>query len=193
MLFKFRKEPWSVYFKWLGEAGKGREVLYVKGRNGDKIHSVLAAGDAPFMPAGRRMSVSPDSILVRSASRHPINEAGLGASITRLEVLLAALEKGDRTRGTLTAVGAKQRGDYLSKLQLVEHVIPGGLEPGLPNGGRRLYGFDPDSHLPVLVIATDDRGQEVEYYRYDRLQAPVRLHDDDFDPEKLWNSAVARP
>src|SRR5262249_8124468 len=31
MLFKFRKEPWSVYFKWLGKEGQGREVVYVRG------------------------------------------------------------------------------------------------------------------------------------------------------------------
>src|SRR5262245_56767931 len=26
MLFRFRAKPWSVYFKWLGKAGQGREV-----------------------------------------------------------------------------------------------------------------------------------------------------------------------
>src|SRR5262249_19521642 len=31
MLFKFRKQPFSIYFKWIGNEGKGREVVYVKG------------------------------------------------------------------------------------------------------------------------------------------------------------------
>src|SRR5262249_40077804 len=56
MLFKFRKEPWSVYFKWLGENGKGREVIFVKGQHGSQIHTLLAAGDHPLKPAGSRMS-----------------------------------------------------------------------------------------------------------------------------------------
>jgi hypothetical protein len=49
MLIKFRKQPWSVYFKWLGTEGAGREVVYVKGRNEDKIQTLLAAGDVPLM------------------------------------------------------------------------------------------------------------------------------------------------
>ena len=52
LLFKFRKDPWSVYFKWLGTEGKGREVVYVHGQYENKIHSILAAGDIPLMPAG---------------------------------------------------------------------------------------------------------------------------------------------
>ena len=31
----------------------------------------------------------------------------------------------------------------------------------------------------------DDGGQEVEYYWFDRIQYPVRLDDDDFNPDKL--------
>ncbi len=53
MLFMFRKDPWSVHFKWLGETARGREVVYVKGKYENKIHTKLAAGDAPLMPAGR--------------------------------------------------------------------------------------------------------------------------------------------
>jgi hypothetical protein len=69
-----------------------------------------------------------------------------------------------------------------------EHVIPPGVEDGLPRGGRRLYFFDPDHHLPLLVITRDDKGQEVEYYLHDRLQADVHLDDDDFNPDKLWSA-----
>ncbi len=32
LLLKWRREPTSVYLKWLGNEGKGREVVYVKGR-----------------------------------------------------------------------------------------------------------------------------------------------------------------
>ena len=33
------------------------------------------------MPAGRRISLAPDSFLVRSASRHSITDAGFGKTI----------------------------------------------------------------------------------------------------------------
>ncbi len=78
MLFKFRKEPWSIHFIWVGKIGHDREVLYVKGQFDNKIHTRLAAGDAPFMPAGHLMALDVDSSLVRSASRHSITEAGIG-------------------------------------------------------------------------------------------------------------------
>ena len=46
LTFKFRKEPWSVYFKWLSKESAGREAIYVKGQHDNKIHTLLAAGDS---------------------------------------------------------------------------------------------------------------------------------------------------
>src|SRR5205807_2015083 len=133
----------------------------------NKIHTLLAAGDHPLMGAGKRMSLAVDSIFVRSASRHPITEAGIGANVERLGLILDALERGDKRKGTLTALGAQTRQEFDRPVQAVEHVFPGGVDPALPRGGKRLYYFDPVAHLPVLVIAQDERGQEVEYYHYD--------------------------
>ncbi len=188
LLFKFRKEPWSVHFKWLGETKKGREVVYVKGRYENKIHTKLAAGDAPLMPAGARIAVAPDSILARSASRHPITDAGIGHCVESLTALLDAQERGDRRLGALTAIAPQRRPEYPQPVETLERIIPPGAEPELPRGGRRLMCFDPDWQLPLLVVTYDDKGQEVEYYRYDRLQAPLNLDDDDFNPDKLWVS-----
>ncbi len=195
LMFKFRKKPFSVHLKWLGETAKGREVVYVKGQYGNKIHTRLAAGDAPLMPAGTRLSVAPDSMLARSASRHPITDAGICHCIETLTALLDAQERGDRQRGTLTAIAPQRRPEYPGPVETLEWTLPPGVEPNLPRGGRRLLCFDPDWHLPMLVVTYDDKGQEVEYYRYDRLQTPVNLDDDDFNPEKLWpsSSSGAKP
>jgi hypothetical protein len=192
MMFKFRKKPFSVHFKWLGEAAKGREVIYVKGQYGDKIHTRLATGDAPLMPAGTRLSVAPDSMLARSASRHPITDAGLCHCIESLTSLLDAQERGDRRRGTLTAIAPQRRPEYPQPVETLEWVMPAGVEPNLPRGGRRLLFFDSEWHLPMLVITYDDKGQEVEYYRHDRMQTPVNLDDDDFNPDKLWPAAPSK-
>jgi hypothetical protein len=193
MLFKFRKAPWSVYFKWLGPTGRGREAIYVRGQFEDKIHTLLAAGDMPLAPAGKRMALAPDSILVRSASRHPITEAGFGASIERLGRVLDSLDRGDVRKGTLTDLGTIGRPEFGRGVAAIEHVIPPGLDPTLPRGGRCLYCFDPDTNLPVLLTTRDHTGQEVEYYFYDRLQFPVRLDDNDFNPDKVWGRPAARP
>src|SRR5262249_55069096 len=124
--------------------------------------------------------------LVKSASRHAITEAGIGANIDRLAAMLAAANRGDRTRGTLTDLGVQKRPDYPNAVRLVNHEIPAGVEEDLPHGGKRLYGFDTETRLPVLLVTTDDKGQEVEYYRYDRLLMPGKLDDADFNPDKLW-------
>src|SRR5947209_5984633 len=47
LAFYFRKHPWSVRFRWLAGEGQGREVLYVQGHFDDKLHIILAPGDAP--------------------------------------------------------------------------------------------------------------------------------------------------
>jgi hypothetical protein len=187
ILFKFRKQPWSVYFKWLGPTGNGREVIYVKGQHGDMIHTLLATGDMPLAPAGKHMALSPDNIFVRSASRHAITEAGIGVMIEKFGMGLDAQERGDKRFGTLMYVGLTKRpecGD--ASLETMEHVLPPGVDSQLPHGGRRWLFFDPLSHLPVLMITHDDKDHEVEYYRYDRLQYPVKLDDLDFDPNRLW-------
>jgi Protein of unknown function (DUF1571) len=190
MLFKFRKQPWSVYFKWLGTEGQGREVVFVNGQYEGKIHTLLAAGDSLLMPAGKRIALAPDNVLVRSASRHPITEAGLGASVERITSLVAAAARGDTRHGTLTDLGEKNRQDYAGTLRLVEHAIPPGVESELPRGGKRLYGFDTETYLPVFLVTVDDRGQEVEFYRYDRMQLAVKLDDADFNPDKLWSPSL---
>ena len=65
------------------------------------------------------------------------------------------------------------------------HRIPAG-DPLLPRGGKRLTLFEPTTKFPTLIITQDETAHEVEYYCFDRLQYPVRLDDDDFDPDKLW-------
>jgi hypothetical protein len=186
LLFKFRKQPWSVYFKWLGAQCPGREVIFVKGQHESKIHTLLAAGDMPLMPAGKRISLDPDSFLARSSSRHSIQEAGIGVLIEDFGKLLDA-ERGERRLGSLRFIGPAQRPEFEEPCEGAEQTIAPGVESQLARGGRRLWLFDPASKFPALIITQDDTGHEVEYYCYDRFQFPVHLDDDDFNPDKLWN------
>ena len=186
ILVKFRQEPWSVYFKWIGPEAKGREVVHVKGQYDNRIHSLVAAGDVLLMPAGQRFSVAVDSAMVRSKSRYPITEAGLGTSIHRFGLLVATLEKGDKRQGTAKYLGLVKRTEFETPVEGVEQTVPPESDPLLPGGGRRWWFFDPTSAMPVLVITHDETGREVEYYCYDRILAPARLDDDDFNPDKLW-------
>ncbi len=183
---RFRKQPWGVHFVWLDGEGKGREAVYVKGQHEGKLHTLLAAGDVPLMAAGKRLALAPDSLLVRSASRHAITEAGVGCLVDRFTALVEAQEKGDRRPGTLTYLGPQKRAEFEGPLEGVEQTVPAGAEKELPRGGRRWWLFDPASrNLPVLIVTQDERGQEVEYYRHD-LFFFHKLGDDDFNPDRLW-------
>jgi hypothetical protein len=185
LLFKFRREPFSVYFKWLGEEGKGREVVYVRDRYEDKIHTLLAAGDVPLMPAGRKLALSPDNPLVQAASRHPITHAGICYLVGKYAQLAAA----NMARpGLLRYVGPISRPELPQSLEAVEQQILSGTEPLLPHGGKRLWMFDGSNHLPVLVSTQDAEGHEVEHYCYDRIQFGLPLDDADFNPDVLWPS-----
>src|SRR5579871_1263027 len=184
LLFKFRKDPWSVYFKWLGAEKNGREVVYVRGQYENKIHTLLAAGDIPLMPAGKRFAIAPDSPFVVSSSRHSVQEAGIGMLI---ENFGKALQESDRGTSMLKYLGPVQRPEFTDPCEAAEQTIAAGAEPLLPHGGRRLWVFDSTTKFPVLLITQDDHGHEVEYYCYDRFEFPVHLDEDDFNPDKLWN------
>ncbi len=186
MLFKFRKEPWGVHMKWVGEEARGREVVFVKGHHGDKLHTKLAAGDVPLMPAGKRMALDPNSPLVRSSSRHPITQAGVGNLIERFSLVVAALEKGDTSRGTLKYLGPTRRPEFPQPCEAVEQAVPPGRDATPPQGGRRWWFFDPHTRFPTLMITHAPNGHQVEYYFYDQFQLNVRLDEKDFNPDLLW-------
>ena len=59
-------------------------------------------------------------------------------------------------------------------------------------GRQSIWVFDPATTYPVLVTARDDTNQEVEYYCYDRLEYPVHLIDDDFNPDVIWRTKPQR-
>lgn len=178
MMFTFRKQPFSIYFKWIGKENNGRQVVYVKGKYDDKLHIQTS-------PGGTSMGLAPDSFLIRRSSRHPVTEAGVCAIVEKYAAALAAADKG---KGALRYLGVVKRPDFDEGVSLegTEQEMPPGTDPYLPRGGRCQLYFNTATHLPVLVITKDERGQEVEYYRFDRFQARVKLDDDDFNPERLF-------
>jgi hypothetical protein len=118
-------------------------------------------------------------------SNKPITESGIGAMIDRFGKLVEAQERGDISPGRLEILGKTRRVGYDQPLLLVRETIPPGADPDLPKGGSRLIGFHRTLHLPVLAIVHNDIGQEVDYYRFDRLETNVRLDDKDFEPNQM--------
>lgn len=184
ILLKYRRAPLSVHFKWLGDEARGREIIYVQGQHDNKIHLLTGKGD--LLGAGRKMSFTPDSPLVRSQSRYPVTEAGLGAATLRFAALMEAIERGQPNAGSARYLGLMSRPEFSRPVEAVEQTIPPGLEAFLPRGGTRYYYFDEQLGIPTVVFTLDPNKVEVEYYHFDRLQASVNLDDQDFDPGVLW-------
>lgn len=181
----FRKQPFSVYLKNIGEVGKGREVLYVQGAYKDEMQIRTGAGDG--IP-GLRVSKSPDDPQVRARSRHSIREAGFGNSIDRLAKVVALVEAGQLPQQYVHYVGVVKRPEFGERpLEQITRTVPPKQE-GLDAGGtwQLFYDASPQSAsygLPVLAILTDHRGGEVEYVCYTRFQSPSA--NPDFTPERF--------
>jgi hypothetical protein len=181
MLFKYRRDPHSIHLKWLGDAGKGRELVYVLGKYDSKLHFRTGVND---LFAGRRMALPVDSSLVRANSRIPITEIGLTMMVRRFATAVDQVERGLPNAGIMRYIGEVARAEFLRPLEIVEHDVPAGQDELMPKGGTRLFGFD-DTGMPVLVISWDENRNEVEYYCCDRFQGPISLDENDFDPDVI--------
>lgn len=187
VLYQFRREPIAVYMKNTGEVGKGREILYNPGKFGDKIHILTGAGDG-F--TGLRVTKSPDDPVVRDRSRQSIRDAGFGRGVAAFTRMVEQIESGKLPPDALKYLGPTQRSEYPYPLEGVAQTIKPGDEKHSPAGGTRQWFFDgkpesPSYGLPVLVVATDPKGKELEYYCFERFRLPAGLGDPDFDPARL--------
>ena len=185
---RFRKEPFSIYMKWIGDASKGREVVYVKGKFNNEVHILPAMSDVPLPIMCKPMSLALDSKMLHDSSRHDIREAGLGEPIRYLGAAIADVEKNPAHSGRVKYLGLQSRREYPYKLEAVEEVLT--PDPLLPKGGKCFVYFDPSDQsisygLPVIVNIFDSSNKEVEFYCYDKFLLPVRLGDEDFDPSRL--------
>jgi len=187
ILLKFRKEPASIYMRWLGGEGKGRELVYAPGRHGNVIHSLAAPSDMPFPGiTGKHVKAAPDHPQVLARCRYPISETGIGSLIDRFGRIVDALERGETRVGSMRCLGQVRRPEFDVPVDAVLQLIPPGVEKTLPRGGQRFWFFDTNLRFPILMVAQDDTGNEVEYYCYDRFLFPDRFRDEEFDPERLW-------
>jgi hypothetical protein len=192
ILAKFRKEPFSVSMQWIGPEAKGREVVYVHGQHGNLIHTLTASGDIFLVPGGTRFKVAPDSVLVKNKSRYPITEAGIGALIERFAQLVEAQERGDPRASAIKYLGQIKRKEFESHVEAALQTILPGWEAQLPKGGQRLWFFDAEHGLPVLIVTQDEAGHEVEYYCHDRFEFPSRFGDGEFDPDQRWQKTPVK-
>jgi hypothetical protein len=189
-LYQYRKEPMAVFMRTLSNAGKGREIVYNPGKYEDRIHVMTGEGDLPLRTGVKMPAVSPDSAIVKGKSRYSIREAGHGTPIKRVAGWVEKVEAGKVPAENLKFLGSVDRKDYPHPLVGVELTLRPGDEPLMPNGGTRRWFFDtrpesPACGFPVLIIATEPNGKEVEYYLIEKVKTNVKFTDMDFSPERF--------
>ena len=191
VLFQFRREPMSVFTRTTSESGKGREMIYSPAKHGDKLYIMVGQGDHKLLKAGTVLpGVSPDDSRVKEKARYSVRDTGLGKNAARLTDAVAKVEAGKLPADALTYLGPVKRDEYPHPLTGVTLAMRPGDDPLFPNGGTRTYFFDlkeksPSFGLPVLTFATDAKGNEAEYYLYERVKSPADLTDAHFNPDRL--------
>lgn len=189
-IYRYRVDPQSVHIRVVGETGTGREVMWVKGQNDNKMTIVTGKGDNILLGAGKKMTMDPDDSLVTAKSRYRIYEAGMQRPIGALTKFVDQAEAGKRPAESVKYLGQVARKEYKSKVNLVEVTLTADDDKFLPKGGKRLYHFDADPKspsygLPVLVISLDHDDKQVEYYCFTDFKLVGQLTDADFDVSKV--------
>jgi hypothetical protein len=191
LLYQLRREPLALFTRNVSAAGKGREVVYNPSKHGDKLHVMLGEGDHKLFKAGFvAPPMSPDDPKVAEKARYSVRDSGFGRPIKALGAAAAKVEAGKAPVDSLTYQGGIKRNESATPMIGVTHKLRPGDDPLLPGGGTRHYFFDanrdsPSYALPVLIVATDARGQEVEYYLFSKVKSPAGLTDADFNPARL--------
>lgn len=189
MFCKFRNEhkdpktgrtvPFSVYMKFVApKAIKGREVIWVKGRNNNKL--VAHEGGNSWLPT---VWLKPEGSLAMKGQLYPISDAGLENLVLKL------IERGSQER-RFPASECKvefQKGVRINKrpctLLTVSHPV---RRPEYQFSFAQIF-IDEQLDLPVRYVAYDwpkpgeTRGEIQEEYTHIQIKVNVGLTDEDFN------------
>ncbi|MGI9515721.1 MAG: DUF1571 domain-containing protein [Pirellulaceae bacterium] len=170
--------PLSVYMRFLKPAAfKGREVIWVEGRNNGK----LTAHEGSGVLSGIVANLDPDGMMAMRGNRYPIYEAGIENLVFRL------IEKGERDKSMGEAVvqfyeQTKINGRECTLIQ-VTHAEQ---RPGYDFHICRIF-IDKEMQVPIRYAAygwpLEPGGKPTleEEYTYLNLDLNVGLTDEDFD------------
>ncbi|RMF92573.1 MAG: DUF1571 domain-containing protein [Nitrospinota bacterium] len=166
---KFKK-PFMVYMKWLDGPHKGREVLYVEGKNDNKL-LVQTHKWYQFFP----LSLDPYGSMAMEGNRHPITDIGIG----RLIQLLTTNFRQAQANGEVQIVEASPDTIFQRPAYKIEARFPAGKY----YAPRVILHIDQEYLLPIQVTVFDEADQMVEKYGYTNLRLNVGLTEHDFDKE----------
>jgi hypothetical protein len=175
--------PFSVYMYFLKpDAMKGREVIYVEGRNDGKLTAHEGSGALRVMGA---VSLDPKGRIAMRGNRYPITDVGIEFLISEL------IKRGerDRQRGECTVEFKENVRINGRQCTLLEVTHPH-ARPYFDFHIARIF-IDTELDLPVRYEAyswpTVPGGQPVleECYTYLNIKVNVGLTDENFDVKRF--------
>ena len=174
MQIKFRK-PGSIYLKWTGEVHQTREVIYVKGWNGDKLRA--HKGSFPDMTVNLR----PDASLAMQGNRHQITEAHFGHAIS--VIARDARLSESRPQDAVRYIDLGEKVVYGARSRCIEARTPSTGVFTVYYAARAKICFDVRTKMPTRIQVWDEGGDLLEDYGFQDTKLNVGLTDTDFDPE----------
>jgi len=185
VFLKFKK-PFKIYMKWVKDPGKGREALYVKGWNHNriKVHEI-------WMKTNLTLDVDTNGFLAMRGSRHSITESGLENLLRLLgRDLLGGIQSGEATYRELG-----EEMVYGCRSVKVEYLFPRDKTRGY-YCYRTIINIDTETTIPIRVRIYDWEGLLIEDYGYEGLKLNAGLTDADFimeNPDYHFFSASKKP
>lgn len=188
MFFKIRNrhraedgtnKPFSIYMRFVApEAVKGREVIWVEGRNQNKLVAHDVGWKALF-----RANLDPDGRMAMAGNRYPIYEAGIENLVVKL------IEKAERDRAAGDCKVEFFQGAEISgrKCTVIQVTHPEKRQP-YDFHLAQVY-IDDELQVPIRYAAYSwpkrEGGSPVleEEYTYLDLEINVGLEEDAFDPD----------
>jgi hypothetical protein len=173
LVLSVRRDPFAVRLEWPTGPTEGREVLYSTVETAGKMQIRQPGSIVP------RLTLAPDSPLVRKNSRHPITEAGFDQLLDNLDASIRSADAGD-AGNRITLDGPATIDDVGRPCHRITEIRP--------NGETWVVGLDTESLLPIYVHGTDAAGNLLESYAFRdvRLDVAELASAEAFDPEKRW-------
>lgn len=177
-------QPLSVYLNFLKPSSvKGREVIYVEGRNDGNLVAHEGGFKGKFLPT---VNLPPTGALAMRGQRYPMTEIGVENLIVKL------IERGENAKKQKDVKVELVKGRKLNnRVCTLLKVTQPTRRPGLEFYQAQVF-MDDELQIPIRYIAYDWPRQPgaklevIEEYNYLNLKVNVGLKDSDFDP---YNSA----
>jgi hypothetical protein len=168
------KKPSMIYLKINSGNDRGREIIYVKGKNNDKM--IVSPGG---ILGAITIKISPESRVAMRNNRHSVVEAGMAATIKRINSTIREDMKKPGHGIHLSCLGVEMYGET--------ETIHIRVEKSSYADRTEIYLYNDSingrSHLIYAIHSYDKKGSLIESYTYKDINAKVKLTEVDFDPK----------